>query len=71
MNTKCKKRDVYLPFFLCTSLFPFLSVRLSLSWCLCLFSGFSFFFPISLSLSASFSLSFSGHADDTGLGQTK
>ncbi len=75
------KTDVYCtilfrlhpPFILCTSLFHssvwvysrFLSLHVSLAFLVL------FFFSVFPSLSSSFFPSFSGHADDTGLGQTK
>lgn len=82
-KTKCQK-DVYctvypslilpaIPFSLCTIPFSFLCVCIPVPPCLpgfpCFFFFFFFFYlPLSICL---FFLSFSGHADDTGLGQTK
>lgn len=83
-KTKCQK-DVYctvypslilpaIPFSLCTIPFSFLCVcvflSLHVSPAFLVFSSSFFFFYLPLSICLFF-LSFSGHADDTGLGQTK
>lgn len=79
-KTKCQK-DVYctvypsfilpaIPFSLCTFPLSFLCVYIPVPPCLPGFPCFFFFFYLPLSICLLF-LSFSGHADDTGLGQTK